>query len=50
MAAQSRKEELERRLEQSRRLLRSASDRMTCDRIGKLIGELEHEQKLESER
>jgi hypothetical protein len=50
MAEQNRKEELDRRLEQSRRLLRSASDRTTCDRIGKLIGELEREQRLESER
>jgi hypothetical protein len=50
MAPQSRKEELERRLEQSRHLLRGASDRMTSDRIGKLIGELEREQQIESER
>ena len=50
MAVQTRKKELERRLEQSRRLLRSASDRTTCDRIGKLIGDLEREQELENER
>jgi hypothetical protein len=50
MALQTRKEELERRLEQSRRLLRGAVDRATSDRIGKLIGELEREQQIESER
>ena len=45
-----RKEELERRLEQSRRLLRSASDDATSERIGKLIGDLEHEQQLQREK
>jgi hypothetical protein len=50
MPVQPRKEELERRLEQSRRLLRGAGDRTTCDRIGKLILDLEHEQELERER
>jgi hypothetical protein len=50
MTSQSRKEELERRLEQSRRLLRSASDRTTSDRIGRLISDLERERQLENER
>jgi hypothetical protein len=50
MALQTRKEELERRLEQSRRLLRDASDRTTSERIGKLIDELEREQQIESEQ
>jgi hypothetical protein len=50
MPPNARKEELERRLEQSRRLLRGAGDRVTCDRIGKLIVDLEHEQALERER
>jgi hypothetical protein len=50
MADQGRKEELERRLEQSRRLLRGASDNTTCERIGKLIGDLEREQQRESEQ
>jgi hypothetical protein len=50
MALQSRKEERERRLEQSRRLLRGASDRTTSDRIGKLISDLERERQLEDER
>jgi hypothetical protein len=50
MTLQTRKDELERRLEQSRRLLRGASDRTTSDRIGKLISELEREQQIESER
>jgi hypothetical protein len=42
--------ELERRLEQSLRLQRSASDRTTSDRIGKLIDELEDEQQRETEK
>jgi hypothetical protein len=50
MALQTRKEELERRLEQSRRLSRGATDGTTFDRIGKLIGDLEREQLIESER
>jgi hypothetical protein len=45
-----RREELERRLEQSRRLQRSAGDRTTSDRIGKLIDELEDEQQREREK
>ena len=50
MAEQSRQQELERRLEQSRRLLRDVGDRTTCDRIDKLISDLEREQQLERER
>ena len=50
MADPSRKAELERRLEQSRRLLKGAGDRTTSERIGKLIDELEREQQRERER
>jgi hypothetical protein len=50
MPLQARKEELQRRLEQSRRLLRSITDRTTCDRIGKLIFDLEREQERENEK
>jgi hypothetical protein len=50
MSEHMRKEELERRLEQSRRLLRSASDTETSERIGRLIGDLEHEQQLQKEK
>jgi hypothetical protein len=50
MAEQSRKEELERRLEQSRRLFRGASDKTTSERIGKLVGDLEREQQRENEK
>jgi hypothetical protein len=46
----SRKEEIERRLEQSRRLLKGAYDRTTSERIGKLIGDLEQEQERENEK
>ena len=46
----SRKEEIERRLEQSRRLLKGANDRTTSERIGKLIGDLEQEQERENEK
>ncbi len=45
-----RKDELERRLEQSKRLLKSTSDPTTADRIGVLIGDLERQQRLEEER
>jgi hypothetical protein len=38
-----REKEIERRLEQSKRLLRGAADPTTTERIGKMIGELEHE-------
>ena len=50
MSDPTRQAKLERRLEQSRRLLRSAGDRTTSDRIGKLIAELEQEQQLEKEK
>jgi hypothetical protein len=50
MPVQTRKNELERCLEQSRRLLRSISDATTCDRLGRLIVSLEHEQELEKEK
>jgi hypothetical protein len=50
MLVQTRKEELERRLEQSRRLLRSITDRTTCDRLGRLIFDLEREQEHENEK
>jgi hypothetical protein len=48
--ATSRKERLERRLEQSRRLLKSATDKTTVERIGELIGDLEQEQQREGEK
>jgi hypothetical protein len=47
---QSRKEELECRLEQSRRLLKDANDPTTKERIGVLIGELVQEQIIENEK
>jgi hypothetical protein len=50
MSEHTRKEELERRLEQSRRLLRIVSDDVTCERIGRLIGDLEREQQLLTEK
>jgi hypothetical protein len=46
----ARQEQIARRLEQSRRLLRGANDPATTERIGKLIGDLEHEQAEESEK
>jgi hypothetical protein len=45
-----RKEELERRLEQSKRLLKDANDPTTKKRIGLLIVDLEQEQMLEKEK
>jgi hypothetical protein len=42
----ARQQEIERRLEQSKRLLRGAADSTTTDRIGKMIGELENEKLL----
>jgi hypothetical protein len=45
-----REREIERRLEQSRRLLRGAADPTTTERIGNLIGELEQERRLEREK
>jgi hypothetical protein len=47
MVGLTRKEELERRLEQSRRLSKEAPDRTTYERLAKLIDELETEQKEE---
>jgi hypothetical protein len=45
-----REQEIERRLEQSRRLLRGAADPMTTERIEKMIGELEQEIELDKEK
>lgn len=50
MTGPSRKEELERRLEQGRRLLKNASDPTTKERIGDLIHDLEDQEKLAKER
>jgi hypothetical protein len=50
MIGPSRKEELERRLEQSKRLLKDSSDPTTQKRIGHLIDDLENEQKEEKEK
>ena len=44
-----RDQEIERRLEQSKRLLRAATDPTTSERIGKMIGELEPEIQLQRE-
>jgi hypothetical protein len=43
-------QEIERRLEQSKRLLQGTVDPMTTERIGRLIGELEQEKRLDKER
>jgi hypothetical protein len=45
-----RKQEIERRLEQSKRLLRGAADPATTERIGKMIGELEREMQRDKEK
>jgi hypothetical protein len=45
-----REEEIERRLEQSKCLLKHANDPTTKDRIRLLIGDLEQEQKLKREK
>jgi preprotein translocase subunit Sss1 len=50
MTNPSRKEELERRLEQSRRLLKDANDPTTKERISLLIGDLEQQQQQETEK
>ena len=42
-----REQEIERRLEQSKRLLRGAADPTTTERIGRLIDELEQEKQLD---
>lgn len=46
----ARQEQIAIRLEQSRRLLQNANDPTTAERIGKLIGDLEHEQAEEKEK
>ncbi len=46
----ARQEEIERRLEQSRRLLKEAADATTADRIGKFIDDLERHQAEEREK
>jgi hypothetical protein len=45
-----RKEELERRLEQSRRLSRDATDQTTHERLAELIDDLEKEKKHEQKK
>ena len=46
----ARQEEIERRLEQSKRLLKDANDPTTTARIDKLITDLEQEQVEEKEK
>jgi hypothetical protein len=50
MSGPNRKEQLERRLEQSRRLLKSVNDPTTAGRLRKLVGDLEQEKQQESEK
>jgi 5-bromo-4-chloroindolyl phosphate hydrolysis protein len=50
MADPSRKGQLERRLEQSRRLLKTVCDPITKERIEILIDDLEKEEKREAEK
>jgi hypothetical protein len=50
MGDPSRKEQIEKRLEQSRRLLKDANDPTTKERIGILIGDLVQEQIRENEK
>jgi hypothetical protein len=45
-----REQEIERRLEQSKRLLQGTVDPTTTERIGRLIGELEQEIQLDKEK
>jgi hypothetical protein len=45
-----REQEIERRLEQSKRLLKGTVDPTTTERIGRLIGELEQEIQLDKEK
>jgi len=47
---QGRKEQLERRLEQSRRLLKGVNDSITSERIERLVSDLEQEKRLENEK
>jgi hypothetical protein len=49
MTEPSRKEELERRLEQSRRLSRDAYDPTTKDRLDRLTGDLQAEQRRQEQ-
>ena len=46
----ARQEQIARRLEQSRRLLRAVTDTATAKRIGNLIDDLEREQVEEEEK
>ena len=46
----ARQEQIARRLEQAKRLVRSATDTTTAKRIGKLIGDLELEQADKKEK
>jgi hypothetical protein len=43
-------QEIERRLGQSKRLSRGAADPTITDRIGRLIGELEQEKRMDKEK
>jgi hypothetical protein len=46
----ARQEQIARRLEQAKRLVRRANDAGTTKRVAKLIGDLEHEQAEEKEK
>ncbi|MET3839095.1 hypothetical protein [Bradyrhizobium sp. OAE829] len=46
----ARQEQIARRLEQAKRLVKGANDARTIERIGKMIGDLEHEQAEEKEK
>jgi hypothetical protein len=46
----ARQEQIARRLEQAKRLVQVANDATTAARLGKLIGDLEHEQAEEKEK
>jgi hypothetical protein len=46
----AREHEIERRLEQSKRLLKNAFDPKTTERIGRMINELEQEIQLDKEK
>jgi hypothetical protein len=49
MTGPSRKEELERRLEQARRLSKDVNDALTKDRLNKLTNDLEAEQRWQEQ-
>jgi hypothetical protein len=49
LSVSGRKEELERRLEQSRRLSKETNDPTTRNRLDKLIGDLKAEQKQQEQ-